>query len=123
MPPFVSHFFSGPGFSVLMWPNASNLPAILARSEALAGFRRSKLRESGVAATLTIERGLDPELGLALGLKVAAWGLGRNSLLLGLSRPLWTLATPLERLEKFGSTLFAGPVGGGLSCPLDIFPS
>jgi hypothetical protein len=96
-----------------MCSKALNLPLIDGRSEAGIGLRLSNERETGVGA-LTADLGLEPVLGLPLGLKVAACGLGRNSLLFGFNLPPWALATPLDRREKLGSTLFAGPVGGSL---------
>ena len=53
--------------------------------------------------------------GLLFGLNVAAWGLGRNSAMLGFNLPPWALPTPLDRREKLGSTRLDGPVGGSLA--------
>ena len=82
------------------------------RSAAVTGFRLSNDLVAGVGTAVSADLGLDAVLGLPLGLKAAANGLGRNSLLLGFNRAPWALVTPLDRREKLGSTLFEGPVGG-----------
>lgn len=61
-------------------------------------------------AVADAERGLDAVLGLPLGLKAAANGLGRNSWLFGLSFPSRVVA--LVRLGAEVSGPWAGPVGG-----------
>src|SRR6266536_2870978 len=106
---------------VLMWSKALNLSLMDGRSDAEMGLRRSNdLWIGGGATALRVDLGLDPVLGFPFGLKVAACGLGRNSLLFGFNLPPCALVTPLDRREKLESTLLAGPVGGSLASCIGI---
>lgn len=90
------------------------MPLIDGRSDSGIGLRLSNERVTGVGAVvLRADLGLEPVLGLPFGLNDGAFGLGRNSMLFGFSLAAGpTLATPLDRREKLGSTILAGPVGG-----------
>ena len=98
---------------VLMCSSALKLPLMDGRSDSGMGLRRSSgcvtRRVPTCSACVTAERGLDPVLGFPLGLKAAACGLGRNSLLFGFNRAVCALE--LERRESIG---LEGPVGGSL---------
>ena len=106
IPPVAFQSFPGGGFMDLMCSKALNFPSIEGRSDAEMGLRLSRDFVTGGAgsATVAADLGLDPVLGFPFGLKVAACGLGRNSLLFGFNLPPCALATPLDRREKLGST-------------------
>lgn len=117
-PPVASQFLPATGLIDFIYSRALNLSWSDGRwvSASTERLRNDRATTGGLLrfSVATADRGLEAELGLSVGLNEFANGLGRNSVLLGLSRAPCALPTPLDLREKFGSLALDGPVGGNL---------